>query len=474
MTSQERFGVRWPANNQVSTWRGPGLDWMLSLQCRGILPPQIPSWYSLVINPSDGPCKLEPQFSGSGVGSSFEKMLQGTHALKKQWAEGLGYSGTFFEQEYYQLADAIAIPPLDLPQSTTPRSELDVYQQQASYTGVCPDDVGSAIQEALKQERQEVPEIPEQGCPDDLGRAVQQAARPEHRRENHLDRLPDWLKKGIEAQLREQGKPADYFDFDSGPRDTLREYELNPMVLETENRARRALEREQRLDCGRSCACPDEDGRQVQLAARLGQGQCPDELDRQVQFATQEQRGHCPDGIGRDIGALARELGCNGDELLDELDEIGKDEIGEDEEEHDGFLPGELWSQERQAKERERHDRYAAAFGNRTVGMRTSNAIATRPEHEALARHWDRMERQPSHPAQDTAEEKEKPVSTSMTTLTTRDADGKITTKIVRNVKFADGREENSESAHTYQSGLGEGKSRGEDEGKARKGWFWS
>lgn len=39
MTSTEKFGIREPYGNPQSTYNGPGLDWMLSLQCRGILPP---------------------------------------------------------------------------------------------------------------------------------------------------------------------------------------------------------------------------------------------------------------------------------------------------------------------------------------------------------------------------------------------------------------------------------------------------
>lgn len=45
MSSRERFGYR-GSIGPTSTWRGPGLDWMLSLQCRGILPPQLPIMYS--------------------------------------------------------------------------------------------------------------------------------------------------------------------------------------------------------------------------------------------------------------------------------------------------------------------------------------------------------------------------------------------------------------------------------------------
>ena len=42
MLSQEQFGFRPPQGLAQSTRSGPGLDWMLSLQCRGILPPQLP------------------------------------------------------------------------------------------------------------------------------------------------------------------------------------------------------------------------------------------------------------------------------------------------------------------------------------------------------------------------------------------------------------------------------------------------
>ncbi|KAK4565937.1 hypothetical protein LTR86_003786 [Recurvomyces mirabilis] len=45
MDSQMRVGAR-PRGEIQSTHTGPGLDWMLSLQCRGILPPQLPALYN--------------------------------------------------------------------------------------------------------------------------------------------------------------------------------------------------------------------------------------------------------------------------------------------------------------------------------------------------------------------------------------------------------------------------------------------
>ncbi|KAK0945035.1 hypothetical protein LTR29_003382 [Friedmanniomyces endolithicus] len=46
MDSREQSGRRCPVGSIQSTRTGPGLDWCLSLQCRGILPPQLPLWYN--------------------------------------------------------------------------------------------------------------------------------------------------------------------------------------------------------------------------------------------------------------------------------------------------------------------------------------------------------------------------------------------------------------------------------------------
>lgn len=48
MQTREHVGIRQPHGKPESTYYGPGLEWMLSLQCRGILPPQLPSLYKPV------------------------------------------------------------------------------------------------------------------------------------------------------------------------------------------------------------------------------------------------------------------------------------------------------------------------------------------------------------------------------------------------------------------------------------------
>ncbi|KAI7584010.1 hypothetical protein KC346_g18055, partial [Hortaea werneckii] len=51
MSSSERYGIR-PYGVPQSTSNGPALDWMLSLQCRGILPPQLPTLYGSILDGS--------------------------------------------------------------------------------------------------------------------------------------------------------------------------------------------------------------------------------------------------------------------------------------------------------------------------------------------------------------------------------------------------------------------------------------
>jgi hypothetical protein len=53
MTSRDKSGIRPFSKTTRSTWHGPGRDWMFSLQCRGILPPQLPSMYSQGWTPTD-------------------------------------------------------------------------------------------------------------------------------------------------------------------------------------------------------------------------------------------------------------------------------------------------------------------------------------------------------------------------------------------------------------------------------------
>ncbi|TKA83610.1 hypothetical protein B0A55_00397 [Friedmanniomyces simplex] len=83
MNSRERIGQRCPGGNPQSTRTGPGLDWMLSLQCRGFLPPQLPLWYN----------------------SSRTRRLPLTDELLEEQAKSI-----FRMNDFSQLIDEIATP----------------------------------------------------------------------------------------------------------------------------------------------------------------------------------------------------------------------------------------------------------------------------------------------------------------------------------------------------------------------------
>ncbi|EME81734.1 uncharacterized protein MYCFIDRAFT_182926 [Pseudocercospora fijiensis CIRAD86] len=66
-------------------------------------------------------------------------------------------------------------------------------------------------------------------------------------------------------------------------------------------------------------------------------------------------------------------------------------------------------------------------------------------------------------------------LSALTTTHTTRLPDGTVTTKVVLKQRFADGREETTESLHTTNENLEQQKRREqEQELPPKKGWFWT
>ena len=421
MTSEEKYGVRPPYFHPTRTWRGSGLDWMLSLQCRGILPPQLPSYYS-------GEHQRSPILGVPNPGrfSDLANAIEGKTCYEP-------------DPNIQSLLMQVAIPP-DTKSDQSQPTELDLYEQQTAHAGVCPDNVGAAIQEAVRQEQfgNTSSEHSLGRCPDDLGRAIQKVVSEEETEDEGSCPLPD-----IRA---------------------LQDYPLQHLMqLERHNRQRLLREWEEE----------DE---------RAQSDHCPEELGRQVQLASHEQQQRCPDETGREIGTLARQAGCSMDELLDEISELERGKLNdEDDDDEDELTPGELWTLEQQIRERQKQQRRDAAYRNYRSWITGTEGPGERPTHKAMARHWDRLERLSEHydtrsvsPEAATSEDalEEKPVSTSMTTLTTRSADGSMTTKIVRDVRYADGRKETSESVHTSQSKQAESKAA--VEATAKKGWFWS
>ncbi|GAB1733698.1 hypothetical protein NU195Hw_g2750t1 [Hortaea werneckii] len=110
MTSNEQYGIR-PYGIPQSTSNGPALDWMLSLQCRGILPPQLPTLYGSVL---DGGISRRKQAATLGH--------QGQSDHTVSWDSPIG-------RDMAKLAGEIVTPgpEVQLQKVQQPQTELDMY-----------------------------------------------------------------------------------------------------------------------------------------------------------------------------------------------------------------------------------------------------------------------------------------------------------------------------------------------------------
>lgn len=130
MVSEEKIGQRIPYGNPQSTYHGPGLDWMLSLQCRGILPPQLPSLYK--------PVRLFDGFDEAKRPRAAEFM----HDIDSITSDKSTRTYPLVKRDLNLLMDEIAIksgPPLltvSIPQSPwrVPDTEEELYDEMPPYT----------------------------------------------------------------------------------------------------------------------------------------------------------------------------------------------------------------------------------------------------------------------------------------------------------------------------------------------------
>ncbi|KAF2207196.1 hypothetical protein CERZMDRAFT_102691 [Cercospora zeae-maydis SCOH1-5] len=120
MGSIERVGMREPFGKlPQSTYYGPGLDWMLSLQCRGILPMQLPRTYSVP--------RMARELGG---------MCLADHALET--------GNPFLLDDLRDLLSAVgtkAVPETGaepLPVRVHPETEQDLYESEHLFPGVSP------------------------------------------------------------------------------------------------------------------------------------------------------------------------------------------------------------------------------------------------------------------------------------------------------------------------------------------------
>jgi hypothetical protein len=206
MTSQNKYGVRPFSKTTRSTWHGPGRDWMFSLQCRGILPPQLPSTYSQGWAPTD--YSTTPAKDDAGI---LAKGRVDLDLLVREIALNIIQDG------------AGARPAASSHDWKTSSAEAEFDAEGAEFESderICPRHTGRQPSEDYAYEtslaeryyRDQLSGNDEANasanrCPDEMGRAVSQAARETETGLTELD-LYELQVEHVQAVDRAQ---AEYF-----------------------------------------------------------------------------------------------------------------------------------------------------------------------------------------------------------------------------------------------------------------------
>ncbi|CAK4033034.1 Hypothetical predicted protein [Lecanosticta acicola] len=134
MASFEQVGIREPHGRPQSTYWGPGLEWMLSLQCRGILPPLLPRFFN------DPRGKLTLRAAPHHILSQVQRDLpwSSEHALNWHSALNRDFSELMSEVAIKSTAEWEAEP---FPLTAQPETEQDLYDSEH----LCPPAVSRAF-----------------------------------------------------------------------------------------------------------------------------------------------------------------------------------------------------------------------------------------------------------------------------------------------------------------------------------------
>lgn len=381
-----------------------GLDWMLSLQFRGVLPPLLPRFYADV--------HARHQLQHNSIFDVIRGCKSSWRGIERPWADSL-------TQDFAELRDAVAVSETveALRNMASPCTELDMYERNFSNP-------------ALEAYRKQLDEL------ELLNRPRLLAARRE---------LSGEGEKESHATSREnvgQHSPA-------------------------KSDWKKLAELEQSDDNVSSTAEAVWDEHKAEVVRLMG-----------------------------GLVALGRGAsgGGNGEE-----DESGRDDLDDDDEaeEEDDYCPiansyrrRALQAYERslvvdEAKRRELYRRLTNVLDEdaewtKFALMETDDleaAVETlEEEHENLRRMVNGAKAEKSKKE---VEKMKKPdiLSALTTTQTTRLPDGTVTTKVVLKKRFGDGREEVSESVHTYHEGdYADRRVMGTEESEEKnsgKGWFW-
>lgn len=431
MTSRERFGFRSEAlSGPVSTWRGPGLDWMLSLQCRGILPPQLPSMYSNGRVMSD--VLVSEGLSAKTIGRWYqEHSSHPSPDLPLRWA---------LDNEYHQLAREIDTP---VPEDAT--------MQRPVPENECPDALGHAVGEAMRSSHEPTTELDvyEQmcnvgaRCPDELGRAVGDAARQEAARA-----FADEENGLIDGDA---GVVADHTSVEpTRANHALQDYKMQLKLLDEQSERRYAAIREAEL-------APVEQA----LSERK---QLQQELDATAQHKNSSTGSEdCPALKGWPSSRTdpLREA----ERLIERCETLHRDQDSVNVN-HEFYI--DQLAEQLQVL-REEHGEMAGEFAVALARLEHKVHLLEQKDRESSLAHL--QDPQNVAPAQaDT--NRPQVLFTLTTTETTRLPDGSVKTTVVLKRKFAGGLEETQESTQTSFEGHSAPASGGKE--SSTKGWFWS
>jgi hypothetical protein len=442
MTSGDRTGFRpFAPKTTISTWRGPGLDWMLSLQCRGILPPQLPSMYAQIRLPTDSWIPPTPT---------------------DRWIQAM--AGADLDQLVYEIAATSMPYRVEVPVSTDEMREIilakearsDVEEAELeSDKWICPRHADSQSSEDHAYETSlaeryyrdqmsghgEANQSPHR-CPDELGHAVGQAVRQSETGLTELD-MYEQLEHA-QAVGRAFAHARDYRESlgdegsnvgEAGSQQALYDHQQQLKLLEEQN-ARRLMmaRREAESNIGEAA---------MQQAARS--------------FADEEN------GLGEDL-AFERQP-------LREL----RDERSED------FSVAKAWVtmlgeelDELDAEQDALRTRVDQLVMSQKALVERQEALEQKQAPRALEQETHMADRSlPLRLAADSG--RPQVLSTLTTTQTTRLPDGSVKTTVVLKRRFADGGEETQESTQTsFDEPSAGGGAVGQEPPKERKSWFWS
>jgi hypothetical protein len=517
MTSREKFGSRATLSGVVSTWRGPGLDWMLSLQCRGILPPQLPSMYKddwttfLFFDHTQFHAIAEGRWGSCGRDMPRSAMAPDFEL----W--------NMLTDETNQLRDEIQRPaPQD---GTDVNGELTAEEQEAL----------STIHERLDKKREQRykrrygikdEEHPEDnaGGPDESGPGSGSNALRDYEKQVML--LEQQNKKRLLMAQQEQANwssrpdvppvsEAAQASHGNSGNHALRDYEMQSMQLEQQNEKRLRMARQEpesmssQPDMSLSSKIaqqPHEPDSELDVyeqllnqwseasAASPRQETSDERPERNSQVKgqrSQDSVGRCPDDLGRAVSDFARqeaarafadeENGLNYElyERLTALVQQTEERLVDSE--PDARVIVELQEEMREAKTHGNNLMVLIAELNdqlrelrdRQDAMQVRSEVQTRSDEKSKSQTSKQDTPQVVDTLVSSQSDDSRPqvLSTLTTTQTTRLPDGSAKTTVVLKRRFVDGVEETQESTQTSFNEPAASSKGGQ--GSKGKSWFW-